>query len=121
MEKEARKRALSDIKQDKEKRKASGVGSSDHTSAESSNTRNQQMTERQRVQLAIKKEKQLDKEQRQRILQNIRNDQKDKKAKLTTVAVAEPKNVSDRSSSSDALDVAFIQVILKSLCCQSSY
>ncbi|CAO3657558.1 unnamed protein product [Mucor hiemalis] len=109
MEKEARKRALSDIKQDKEKWKASGVGSSDHTSAESTNTRNQQMTERQRVQLAIKKEKQLDKEQRQRILQNIRNDQKDKKAKLTTVAVAEPKNVSDRSSSSDALNVAFIQ------------
>lgn len=113
MEKEARKRALSDIKQDKEKRKATGVGSLDHTSTESNHgsTKNQQMTERQRVQLAIKKEKQLDKEQRQRILQNIRNDQKDKKTKLTTVAVAEPKNVSDRSSSNDALNVAFIQVI----------
>lgn len=111
MEKEARQRALSDIKSDQEKRRATGSRHSNNTAAESNSSkeRNEQLTERQRIQLAIKKEKQLDRERKQRILQDIRNDQKDKKARLATATVTEPKNATSASSSSEVSSVAFIQ------------
>lgn len=76
MERAARQRALMDIKSDQEKRKHKGGPSS------ATLTVNNALTERERMQLAFKKEKRLDQEQRQRVLENIRNDQKDKKSKL---------------------------------------
>lgn len=103
LEKEARQRALLEIKEDQEKRKAKGLLNATHTPQQQ-----QILTERQKIQQRIKREKQLDREQRQRILQNIKNDQKDKKSKAASVSNTTPKAtvVSSNNNTSEA----FIQV-----------
>lgn len=93
MEREARQRALVDIKEDKEKRKLKAQSSSGSKCLSSAN-----LTERERIQLNLKEEKRLDQEQRRRILANIRNDQKDRKSRVP-VSSSTDNNVSSSSSS----------------------
>jgi hypothetical protein len=106
LEKEARQRALLDIKEDQEKRKLKGLS----TSHQQQQQQQQVLSERQKIQNKIKREKQLDREQRQRILQNIKNDKIDKKYKPTMATSCAPNKSTTATSSSSDISEAFIQV-----------
>jgi hypothetical protein len=114
MEREARQRALLDIKEDQEKRRRSHPHPTETTNNNAATTATPPvaLTERQRIQLAIQKEKKLDQEQRQRILENIRNDKKDKKMRrISPPITASTSTVTDRvKTDKDEAQNAFIQV-----------
>lgn len=99
LEREARQRALIDIKEDREKRKMKSHPSQTGSSQPA-------LTERERIQLSLKEEKRLDQEQRRRVLANIRNDQKDRKSKPVPEQSTAVPAVKPVDKSSDA----FIQV-----------
>ncbi|KAI8096087.1 hypothetical protein BDF21DRAFT_489497 [Thamnidium elegans] len=106
MEKEAKQRALVDIKEDREKRKLKAQPSSASKCSSSAN-----LTERERIQLHLKEEKKLDQEQRRRILANIRNDQKDRKSRVS-VSSSVGNTVSSSPQPKDKGQDAIIQLKL---------
>lgn len=101
---EARQRALKEIKEDQERRRArKSVGTTAQTGTnETAGIQQQNLSERERVQLDYRKEKRAEQEQRQRILQNIRNDQKDKKMRKLSSFTSQDTTVASTSSSSGA-------------------
>lgn len=101
MEQEAKKRALLDIKNDQERRKTKGGPSS-----ASSPAVNKGLTERERMQIAFKKEKKLDQEHKQRVLETIQNDQKDKRSKKNLTSLTTPISIPQKTNATEA----FIQV-----------
>ncbi|KAI9255402.1 hypothetical protein EDC94DRAFT_226919 [Helicostylum pulchrum] len=107
MEREARQRALADIKEDREKRKLKAQPSSSSKCSSPAN-----LTERERIQVNLKEEKKLDQEQRRRILANIRNDQKDRKSRVS-VSSSVGNTVSSSSSSSQSKEKGQDAIIQK--------
>lgn len=111
MEREARQRALADIKEDREKRKLKAQPSSSSKCPSPAN-----LTERERIQINLKEEKKLDQEQRRRILANIRNDQKDRKSRVS-VSSSVGNTVSSSSSSSQPKEKGQDAIIQVSFIC----
>ena len=101
LDREARQRALLDIKQDQEKRKLTKPHVTKPTTPSTT-----ALNERQRTLLAIQKEQALDKQQRKLILQDIRNDKKEKRVKLSSPSVS---STSKPSNPPINTDEAFVQ------------
>ncbi|KAI7867073.1 uncharacterized protein EV154DRAFT_571777 [Mucor mucedo] len=103
MEREAKKRALLEIKNDHEKRKCKGG-----PSKASSLPVNKTLTERERMQIELKKKKKLEQEQKQRVLEDIQNDKNDKKDKRSKLSSTSFTTTLSTPQKANAIE-AFIQ------------
>ncbi|KAG2211805.1 hypothetical protein INT47_004491, partial [Mucor saturninus] len=103
MEREAKKRALLEIKNDHEKRKYKGG-----PSKASSLPVNKTLTERERMQIELKEKKKLEQEQKQRVLEDIHNDKNDKKDKRSKLSSTSFTTTLSTPQKANAIE-AFIQ------------